>query len=92
MYAAGIPAGSLRCVDEMLASPEVEAAGLVHEMAHPAMGTCRLVGSPLRFSATPVAEPFHPPTLGEHTVEVLVDVLGMTEAEAAAYAAGLKED
>ena len=89
LYAAGIPAGSLRAVDEMLASPEVEAAGLVHEMAHPAMGTCRLVGSPLRFSATPVAEPFHPPTLGEHTVEVLTGVLGMTEAEAEDYAARL---
>ena len=90
LHAAGLPAGPIRTVDEALDSPEVKAAGLIKEMPHPAMGTCRLVGSPLRLSGTPVVEPFHPPMLGEHTAEVLMNVLGWDAAEAADYAERVK--
>ena len=86
LHAAGLPAGPIRTVDEALESPEIKAHGLIKEMSHPAMGTCRLVGSPLRLSGTPVVEPFHPPLLGEHTAEVLVDALGWDAKEAKAYA------
>ena len=92
LHAAGLPAGAIRTVDEVLESPEIAARDMVRDVPHPAMGSARMLGSPLKLSATPTIEPFHPPTLGEHTVEVLVDVLGMTEAEAAAYAANLVPD
>jgi len=39
------------------------------------------VASPIRLSATPVSEPSAPPTLGQHTAEVLAGVLGMGPAE-----------
>jgi len=43
----------------------------------------KVVGSPMRFSGSRLAEPSHPPLLGEHTVEVLQRVLGVTPAEIA---------
>ena len=45
--------------------------GMRVEAPHPLSGTVPLVASPIRLSATPVAEPSAPPTLGQHTAEVL---------------------
>ncbi|MBI2586487.1 MAG: CoA transferase [Rhodospirillales bacterium] len=87
---AGLPAGAIRTVDEVLESPEIAARGMVQEVAHPTLGTARLVASPLKLSGTPVREPMHPPTLGEHTVEVLTDVLGWKKADAQTYAEHIK--
>jgi hypothetical protein len=53
----------------------------VTEVAHPELGHVKVVGSPMRFSATRLAEPSHPPLLGEHTAEVLQQVLGLASAE-----------
>ena len=46
------------------------------EMEHPVGGTYRVVGSPMKLSETPVQYRIPPPFLGEHTEEVLRDVLG----------------
>lgn len=86
LHAAGLPAGAIRTIDEVLEAPEVRARGMVAEVPHPAMGTARLVASPLKLSETPVVAPTHPPLLGEHTAEVLEAVLGWEKAEAEAYA------
>ncbi|MFQ5765682.1 MAG: CaiB/BaiF CoA transferase family protein, partial [Rhodospirillales bacterium] len=75
LHAAGLPAGAIRAIDEVLEAPEVVARGMVTAVAHPAMGSTRLVASPLKLSETPVVEPTHPPTLGEHTAAVLEAVL-----------------
>ncbi|MCK6451517.1 MAG: CoA transferase [Alphaproteobacteria bacterium] len=84
MLAAGVPGGAVRNVKEALASPEAEARRMVREVPHKLAGSVRLMGSPLNFSATPVREPVAPPTLGQHTDEVLREVLGMETAEIAA--------
>ena len=90
LHAAGLPAGAIRTVDQVLDSPEVRARGLVEEMPHPTLGTARLVASPLRLSETPVRAPRHPPMLGEHTAEVLIEALGWTKPGAEAYADRLR--
>jgi len=90
LHQAGLPAGAIRGVDETLNSPEVKARGMVEEMPHPTLGTARLVASPLRLSETPVREPVHPPTLGEHTIEVLTEVLKWQPEKARAYAEHIK--
>jgi formyl-CoA transferase len=90
LHAAGLPAGAIRTVDQVLDSPEVRARGMVEEMPHPALGTARLVASPLKLSETPVRESFHAPMLGEHTAEVLIEALGWTAADATNYAARLR--
>jgi crotonobetainyl-CoA:carnitine CoA-transferase CaiB-like acyl-CoA transferase len=86
LHAAGLPAGAIRTVDEVLESPEIAARGLIREIDHPAMGKSRLMASPLKLSDTPVVEPKAPPMLGQHTVEVLTGVLGWQREKAEDYA------
>jgi crotonobetainyl-CoA:carnitine CoA-transferase CaiB-like acyl-CoA transferase len=81
---AGLPAGAVRPISEALESEEVQTRGMVRRVVHPAAGELRLLGSPLRLSDTPVTEPSPPPTLGQHTDEVLRDLLGFDEARIAA--------
>jgi len=48
---------------------------------HPTAGTVPMVASPMRFSATPIAYEVPPPTLGQHTAEVLAKRLSMSAEE-----------
>lgn len=71
LHGAGVPAGQVRSVAEVLNAPEVLDRGLVVEAPDDRHGVVRLIRSPLRFSDTPVRAPAAPPRLGEHTEEVL---------------------
>jgi len=55
----------------------VVARGLEIRVPHAKAGEVRLVANPMRFSATPVAYEAPPPMLGEHTDQVLCEVLGL---------------
>ena len=61
--------------------PQVVARGLQIAMPHPAAGSLPLVASPMALSETPVQYRRPPPTLGEHTAEVLGELLGVAAAE-----------
>jgi formyl-CoA transferase len=73
---AEIPCGPINTLDKVFAEPQVAAREMLIEMEHPTTGTLPLVGSPLKFSQTPVTYHRPPPRLGEHTDEILKDVLG----------------
>ncbi|MEO8357684.1 MAG: CoA transferase [Chloroflexota bacterium] len=73
---AGIPCGPIPTLDKVFAEPQVEAREMLIHMEHPEIGDLRLVGSPLKFSNTPVEYKLPPPKLGEHTEEVLKELLG----------------
>ena len=73
--AVNIPAGRVRSVEETLASREVAERGMVGEA-----GGVRFTGSPMHFSGTPVRVPSAPPTLGQHSDEILRSVLGYDNA------------
>jgi crotonobetainyl-CoA:carnitine CoA-transferase CaiB-like acyl-CoA transferase len=79
--AAGLPTGPINNVGDVFRDPQVLHRGMVQTVDHPAAGTIRLVGVPVKFSETPgdVASP--PPLLGEHTEEVLGRLLRLTAAE-----------
>ena len=49
--------------------------GMIAEVPHPTIGTLRLAGLPIKYSETPGGIRLHPPLLGEHTREVLTQVL-----------------
>ena len=57
--------------------PQVHARHMRMQIEHPVAGPLGLVGSPLRLSATPVSYDLPPPVLGQHTEEVLSELLGM---------------
>jgi len=77
LEAAGIPCGPINRIDEVFADPQVQARGMQVEASHPLAGTVPLVGSPLKMSANPTREAAAPPTLGQHTTEVLAEVLDL---------------
>jgi formyl-CoA transferase len=85
---ADVPAGPVNTVDRALESPQARARGMLQEIEHPTIGPLRLVASPLKLAATPPIMRRHPPMLGEHTDEVLRDVMGMDDERLAALRAG----
>jgi crotonobetainyl-CoA:carnitine CoA-transferase CaiB-like acyl-CoA transferase len=78
LRAAGVPCGSVRNLQEVFADPQIAARAMVVPMTHPAAGNIRVLGSPLKLSATPATQRTPPPTLGEHTDLVLQKDLGLT--------------
>jgi crotonobetainyl-CoA:carnitine CoA-transferase CaiB-like acyl-CoA transferase len=74
LEATGIPCGPINNLANVFSMPHVEARDMLIHMEHPEIGDLRLVGSPLKFSETPVDFRFPPPRLGEHTEEVLKEL------------------
>ena len=68
---AGVPAGPVNTVDQVLEDPDLLGPGMVSSWPHPTAGHVRLVGPPIGLSASPAAVRSAPPLLGQHTAEVL---------------------
>jgi len=71
LAAHDIPAAPVKTVLEFMDDPAVKHHDMVHEYDHPEVGRLRLMGQPLVFSDTPTRDPGPPPTLGQHTDQVL---------------------
>jgi crotonobetainyl-CoA:carnitine CoA-transferase CaiB-like acyl-CoA transferase len=80
LNAAGVPAGPVNTVPAALEQPQVAAREMVVEVEHPVAGTLKMLGSPLKLSGQPVSFRHPPPTLGQHTDQVLAEA-GYTAAE-----------
>jgi crotonobetainyl-CoA:carnitine CoA-transferase CaiB-like acyl-CoA transferase len=86
MRAAQIPCGLVRTVGEAIRSPEAQARRLVTSIEHPMLGVVPNIASPIRYSATPMVDPLPAPAIGQHTTEVLREVLGHDDARIAELA------
>ena len=80
LEANGIPCVPINSVAEALASPQTTARGMVTTVAHPTAGEVALTGVPFRMFGTPAAIRRPPPTLGQHSREVLASELGLDAA------------
>ena len=73
---ADVSGGPINDIGEVFAHRQVQHRQMVIQMPHPLAGTVPLVASPINLSGTPVSYEIPPPLLGQHTTEVLRDVLG----------------
>jgi crotonobetainyl-CoA:carnitine CoA-transferase CaiB-like acyl-CoA transferase len=83
LEAAKVPCGAINNLAEVFADPHVREREMVTRWDHPLAPSLNLVSSPLKLSATPVRTDFPPPLLGQHTDEVLTEVLGWDDARIA---------
>jgi crotonobetainyl-CoA:carnitine CoA-transferase CaiB-like acyl-CoA transferase len=71
LQAAGIPCAPINAVDEILDSEDMHARGMIVALEHPMAGWVRSLGNPTHLRGTPAAYRLPPPTLGQHTDEIL---------------------
>jgi crotonobetainyl-CoA:carnitine CoA-transferase CaiB-like acyl-CoA transferase len=87
LEAAGVPCGPINDLAQVFADPQVQARGMRIDMPHPDAGSVPLVASPIRLSETPVEYRVPPPLLGQHTRDVLGQLLGLDAEQIEALAA-----
>jgi len=80
LRAAAIPHGEVRTLGEALQSGEARSRALATRIPHPVKGWIPNIESPMRLAETPAVEPRAAPAVGEHTLEVLRDVLKYDES------------
>lgn len=80
MEDAGVPCGRIRTIDQVLSDPHVDVREMVVEKEHPKAGMIKLTGVPTKLSLTPGEVSSPPPTLGQHTDQVLSE-LGYSEED-----------
>jgi len=79
----GVPCGSVRDVAEVLQDPHLSARGMIETIEHATLGAVRVLGVPVKLSDTPGTVRTAPPTLGQHTDQILRTDLCLTDAEIA---------
>ena len=77
---AGVPNGPINDLAQVFEEPQVKARQIKLEMDHPVAGKMPMVASPMRFSDTTIEYKLPPPTLGQHTEEVLRQHLQLDDA------------
>ena len=83
LTSAGVPAGSVRDVGEVLRDSQVAARDMVVKAEHATLGIVEQLGLPVKLSETPGAIRQGPPVLGQHTDAILREDLGLDDEEIA---------
>jgi formyl-CoA transferase len=75
-----VPCGPILSMKELAEEPALRKTGTVVEVEHPKRGTYLTVGNPIKLSDSP-SDVRRSPLLGEHTDEVLREIVGLSDAE-----------
>ncbi len=87
MVAADLAVGQVATLRDVFANPQVQARGAEVRVRHRTGGELSLVGNPIHYVENPIESYAPPPALGEHTEQVLGDILGMPAEAIAALRA-----
>ncbi len=79
----GVPCGPINNLEQIFDDPHVQARGARREVEHPVSGMVPTVANPIRMSESPIEYDRAPPVLGQHTDEVLGELIGLDGAEIA---------
>jgi CoA:oxalate CoA-transferase len=77
----GIPSGPINTFDRALSEPQVLHRNMVVEVKHPQQGSVKQPGNPIKMSATPGESFSPPPLIGQHTHQVLSELLGYSKGK-----------
>ncbi len=77
LEAISVPCGPINTIDQVFENPQVKARDMMIERDHPTAGKVPLVSSPIKLSESPVEPGAAPPLLGEHTEQILTELLGI---------------
>ncbi len=78
LYAEDIAAAPVNTIDKVVTDPQVLHSGMILSLEHPLSGEIKVVGNPVKMPNINQDEYFAPPTLGQHTEEILTKLLGYT--------------
>jgi crotonobetainyl-CoA:carnitine CoA-transferase CaiB-like acyl-CoA transferase len=71
----GVPCGPINTIEQVFSDPQIQHRGMKMQMPHPQAGEVSLVSNPVRFNNQPLNADTPPPGLGEHTEQVLAELL-----------------
>ncbi|KAJ2198363.1 hypothetical protein IW144_001953 [Coemansia sp. RSA 522] len=79
---SGLPFGPVNNLQQTFDHPQVRARNVVRQVEHPFLGPIKMVGPAVEYSDAPVGEHIEPPPmLGQHTAQVLKNVLGYSDQQ-----------
>jgi len=81
LSAAGIPCGPINTIDKVISDPQILAREMIVETEHPVAGRVKMANLPIKMSATPGKVEKPAPLLGQHTAEILAELLGLTMSD-----------
>lgn len=86
--AAGVPNGPINTIDKVVENEQVLAREMIVEVEHPVAGKLRMPGIPIKLSETPGSIRMPAPVLGQHTVDIMEELLGLSDEEIEILKAG----
>jgi CoA:oxalate CoA-transferase len=78
---SGIPNGPINTIEKVIVDPQVLFREMIIEVEHPIAGILKMPGVPIKMSETQGAVRNASPVLGEHTIEILKELIGLNQVE-----------
>tara|TARA_A100001037_G_scaffold306870_1_gene357885 strand:+ start:7584 stop:8774 length:1191 start_codon:yes stop_codon:yes gene_type:complete len=78
---AGVPCGPIRNIQELTKDPQIKHRDMIVEIEHAKTGVLKMMGIPVKLSKTPGKVLLPPPLLGEHTDEILTEIIKYTKSD-----------
>ena len=77
----GVPCGPVNSIAQTFENPQVVHREMRIDLPHPLSGTVPSIANPIKFSGTPIQYQSAPPTLGQHSHDILQRYVGLSDAE-----------